>query len=228
MFGPDPIDLFDPSPYGGLAYYGHLVIGTFALLAALAAFASRKGSRFHRQAGYLFLATVGIVCLTSVVMLFHAFVPPLFMAVFTAIYAMGGAYLALQRGTRTVRKAETSLTLFEIIGVVLFLAQAIPAVQQGTIPAFGPVVILIIPALLLVGDANWFLRHKDRAKLRLARHFSRMVWAFIVVLRAPLVELVAGGLPVPAPVVIIGPIVLGIAMLWYFRRRFVRQKPVKS
>ncbi|MXO95345.1 hypothetical protein GRI34_02785 [Erythrobacter aquimaris] len=220
MFGPDPIDLYDPTPYGPFAYYGHLLLGTVALLAASIAFFARKGSKRHRAAGFVFAAAVAITCLTSIAMLANVFIPPLLMAVFTAAYAVGGACLALQKGTTTVRTAEVALTVFEIAGVILFLRIALAAVQDGLIPAFGPVVIITIPLILLAGDLNWFLKAQDRTRLRTARHLNRMVWGFVVVLRAPLVELAAGGLPVPPQVVIAGPILLGCGMLWYFQRRY--------
>jgi hypothetical protein len=61
MFGPDPIDLFDPSPYLPISYYGHILIGIVAVLAALVAFGSLKGGTWHRRAGWKFLAAVAVV-----------------------------------------------------------------------------------------------------------------------------------------------------------------------
>ena len=220
MFGPDPIDLYDPSPYGPLAYYGHLVIGTLALLAALIAFGSRKGGARHRLAGYIFIGTTALVAITSIAMLSRAFIPPLFMAVFTAVYALGGAWLALQKGSFRIRVAEIALFLFEIAGLVVFMRIALSAASTGTIPIAAPFVIAAIPLILLFGDVHWFLRPDMRRKLRLARHISRTVWGFIVVLRAPLVELAAAGWPLSQPVVVFGPIALAVVLLLYFRRRY--------
>lgn len=227
MFGPDPIDLYDPSPYGPLAYYGHLLIGVVALGAALIAFFVTKGGRVHRLSGYVFITAVGAVCLTSVSMLNEAFIPPLFMAVFTAAYCLGGAWLALHRRSTAVLAAEAGLSVFELIGLLIFFQIAFAAVADGIIPAFAPFVIAAIPAALLIGDLNWFFRQGTRSSLRISRHLSRMVWGFVVVLRAPMVELAAGGLPIPQPVVIIGPILLAIGMIWYFRRKMTK-RPVHS
>lgn len=220
MFGADPIDLADPSPYLPISYYGHLLIGTIALLAAIFVFASRKGGLWHKRGGYLFIASVAAVCLTSVEMLANVFIAPLFMAVFTAVYAIGGAWLSLQKDSVRVRLGEYALFLFEIAGIAIFLSIALPAAASGVIPPAAPIVIVIIPLILLGGDINWFARRHERQRLRVQRHLARMVWGFVVVLRAPLVELAAAGLPLPAPLVIAGPIVLGVGMLLYFQRRY--------
>ncbi|NNC53374.1 MAG: hypothetical protein HKO08_10085 [Erythrobacter sp.] len=210
----------DPSPYGALAYYGHILLGTLTILAALSALSVFKGGKLHRRAGYVFLAGLAIVCITSVSMLAQVFIAPLFMAVFTAAYAAAGAWLALRKGSNRVIAAEAMLSVFELVGLVLFLSIAIPAVARGIIPPFGPVVIASIPLVLLAGDANWFLNRHRRAELRIRRHLARMVWAFVVVIRAPLVELAAAGLPLSQPFVIFGPIALAVVMLYYFLRRY--------
>lgn len=222
MFGPDPIDLYDPSPYGPLAYYGHLLIGIVALTAALLTLFVRKGGKTHRLSGYVYMTAVGVVCLTSISMLRNVFIPPLFMAVFTAVYCVGGAWLALRRRSSSVLTVEVGLTIFEIVGLLIFLQIAFGAVAQGLIPPFAPYVIAAIPAILIIGDLNWFLRQKQRARLKISRHLSRMIWGFVVVLRAPLVELAAAGVPIPQSAFIIMPIVLAFALIWYFRRKAAR------
>ena len=221
VFGPDPIDLTNPAPYWAVAYYGHLLIGTVALLASLVALAVRKGGPLHRKSGLLFGACLLIVCLTSIDMLREAFIAPLFMAAFTSGYAFAGGWLALQPGSRKVYLAEYSLSIFEILALLYFLSIALAAVNEGIVPPIAPAVIAAIPLILLAGDAHWYWRKADRAKLRIARHLSRMIWTFVVVLRAPLVELAAGGLPISPAVVVVGPLILAPVMVYYFRRKHV-------
>ena len=220
MFGPDPIDLADPSPYGPLAYYGHLLIGALIVIAALSALSARKGGPRHVWSGRAFLIGLLVVSLTSISMLANVFIPPLFMAVFTAIYAAGGAWLALRDATARVKAAELGLLVFEIAGLCLFLSIAIPAAAAGTIPPFAPVVIAFIPLVLIAGDIHWFLNPSRRRELRIRRHLARMVWGFVVVIRAPMVELAAAGLPISQPMTIFGPIVLALVMIAYFQRKY--------
>lgn len=219
MFGPDPINLADPSPYGPLAYYGHLLIGAVIVIAALSALFARKGSPRHIWSGRVFLVGLLFVSLTSISMLSNVFIPPLFMAVFTAIYAAGGAWLALRDATKRVKLTEWALLVFEIAGLCLFLSIAIPAAAAGTIPPFAPAVIAFIPLVLIAGDINWFLNQNRRRELRVRRHLARMVWAFVVVIRAPMVELAAAGLPISQPLTIFGPILLALVLILYFQRK---------
>ncbi len=220
MFGPDPIDIFDPSPYWPLAYYGHYILGTVALVAVFTALGVRKGMGTHRIAGLVFMGAVALLSLTSISMLIDRFIPPLMMAVVTSVCAIGGAYLALQKASIMVRSAEIALSLVLLAGLVAFLSVAVPEVMAGRIPIVAPVIIAIIPAILVTGDAIWLFNPDKRRTRRVARHLSRMVWGFVVVLRAPLVEIAAAGVPIPPAVVIVGPIALGVAMIWYFQRKY--------
>ncbi|WP_299192262.1 hypothetical protein [uncultured Erythrobacter sp.] len=220
MFGADPIDIFDPSPYSAIAYYGHFVLGTVALLAVFTALAVKKGKGLHRQAGLTFLFACAGLALTNISLLMEQFIAPLMMGAITSLAAMGGAYLALQARTMQVRAGEMALAAAQLAGLIWFLSIAIPEAASGNIPIIAPIVIAIIPLILLAGDVNWMLRPERQRQMRVARHLSRMIWAFVVVLRAPLVEFAAAGLPIPGPVVVIGPIGLGAVMIWYFQRRY--------
>jgi hypothetical protein len=136
-----------------------------------------------------------------------------------------GAYLALQKASLVVRVAEIAISLILLIALAGFFAASIPVVRQGLIPPYAPLVIAIIPAILLVGDVRWHFNQSERAKIRVARHLSRMIWGFVVVLRAPLVELAAGGLlPSAQMLYAVGPILLGLAMLAYFLPRYASPK----
>ncbi|KWV92796.1 hypothetical protein [Erythrobacter sp. YT30] len=153
-------------------------------------------------------------------MLIKVTIPPLAMAVFTSIYAIGGAYLALQPGTAKVRLGEKTLFGMELAAFGFFMVMAIPAVAKGFIPFDAPFVIAIIPVILLIGDVNWLRNADKRKEMRIARHLSRMIWGFVVVVRAPLVELAAGGyLPQFQMLYVIGPIIVGIGMIWYFQQK---------
>ncbi|MHA7818125.1 MAG: hypothetical protein ACX930_00590 [Erythrobacter sp.] len=50
-----------------------------------------------------------------------------------------------------------------------------------------------------------------------------MIWAFVIVLRAPLVEFeTAGFYDLPDPLLVVGPVILGAVMIGYFQLRYGR------
>ena len=75
--------------------------------------------------------------------------------------------------------------------------------------------------LNLLGDLNFYRKPEQRPRLRLARHLARMCWAFVIVLRAPLVEFeTAGYYNLPDLLLVAGPPLLGLAMIVHFQRRY--------
>lgn len=228
LFGPDPIDFLDPSPYSPLEYYGHLLIGAIWFFAGLTALASIKGSRIHVLAGKICIYSVLLIAFTSVVMLAVEFVPPLALNAITASYAVLTGWLALKPARGNVRRYEIALSVIEALALAAFLAIALPNVLAGNVALIGPGIVVLVPTILLAGDVNWHLRQKKRPALRVRRHLARMVWAFVIVLRAPLVEFeTAGFFDLPDPVLIIGPVLLGLALLAYFQSRGSRPRPVR-
>nr|WP_298927391.1 hypothetical protein [uncultured Erythrobacter sp.] len=221
LFGPDPIEFLDPAPYSALEYQGHMIAGTVWFVAAIIALFAMKGGKLHIRAGQICVISVLLVALSAVIMLAVEWVNPLFLNSVTATYAVGTAWLALKPGTKRVRGLEYGLSLFEIAGLAVFLSLAIPAVTAGNVPLIGPAIVAALPIILLLGDLNFHSKPDQRAKLRVRRHLARMVWAFVIVLRAPLVEFETGGFyDVPDPLLVAGPPLLGIAMLIYFQRKF--------
>ena len=221
LFAPDPIDYADPSPYAALEFYGHLIVGAIWFVCAIAALLARKGGKLHIHAGQLCILAVLLTSLTAVMMLAVEFVPPLFLNAFTASYAVITAWLALKPRTRRVAWAEYALSALEAIILTVFMAVALRNIMAGGVPIIGPLTVMAVPIILLLGDLNFYRKPEQRPRLRLARHLARMCWAFAIVLRAPLVEFeTAGYYNLPDLLLVAGPPLLGLAMIVHFQRRY--------
>lgn len=214
-----PVDFSSSAPFDPVSYYLHMVIGLIGLIAAIIAFSSRKGGPRHVFAGRVFAVCILIVSLTSVVMLLVRVAPPLIVSTAAAIYAIGTALLALKPSSALVRSGEIGLAVIQILAIILFLSIAIPEVAAGTIPPIGPMVIIAIPIFLLFGDINFFMKSKQRRVLGVRRHLSRMIWAFVVAVRAPIVE-VNGSLQIPVPVILFLPLLVAPMIIWFVLRRY--------
>lgn len=233
LFVADPINFFDPMPYSYLEYQGHMIVGAIWFVAALVAFFVTKGSPLHVRAGQICIISVFFIAITSFVMLAVEFVPPLALNAATSSYAVLGGWLALKPGSTNVRRAEWALTIFEIGVLAIFLSIAIPNMLNAGVAPIGPGIVALVPVILIAGDIHWHYRQSDRSRLRVARHLARMVWAFAIVLRAPLVEFETGGFyDLPDPLLVVGPVLLGLVMLLYFQWKYgslkVRAAPLEA
>ena len=218
-----PVDFSSSAPFDPISYYVHIAIGVIGLVAAIIALSVRKGSRAHILAGRVFAISILVVSLTSVAMLMVRVAPPLIVSTAAAIYAIGTALLALKPSSSLVKVGEFALTGLQIAAAILFLSIAIPEVRAGVVPAIGPIVILFIPIVLLIGDVNFHLNAKRRAQLRVRRHLSRMIWAFVISVRAPIVE-VNGSLHIPVPLILFVPLLVTPVIIWLVLRRY----PIKD
>lgn len=224
MIPVDPVDLTDFAPFDPFSYYVHIIIGIIALIAAVTALSAKKGSPLHIRAGRIFIACTMIVCATSLVLLSVRMAPPLLVAALTSIYAIATALLALKPGSSNIRRLEIGFFIFEIGVVAMFLSMAIPNIIAGNIPLIGPLVITGIPLILLAGDINFFRKQKIRSKLRIRRHLSRMIWAFIISVRAPLAEIYPH-LNIPVLIILMGPLIVGPIMVFLFLRKYPVRNP---
>lgn len=218
MVPTDPVNLLDPSPFGPFSYYGHIGIGLVGWVAAAIALTAKKGSPTHVWAGRLFILCILIVAITSLILLSTRAAPPLMVAAITSVYAVATAYLALQPATRTVRRTEYGLFGAEILLLMVFAAGASANIAAGNIPAIGPIMIAAIPVILLVGDINFFRKASQRSRLRIRRHLSRMIWAVVIAVRAPVTEFYSA-FSLPFGLILFGPLIITPLIIWYFLRK---------
>lgn len=221
MIPVDPVDLANPAPFDALSYYAHILIGIIGLLAALIALTTKKGRTAHVLAGKVFAYCIALVAITSLILLSVRMAPPLLVAALTSVYAVGTALLALQPASTKIKAFEYGFFVFELAVVSVFLGLAIPQVLAGNIPPIGPLVILVIPVVLLIGDFSFFRNADDRAALRVRRHLARMIWAFVIAVRAPFAEIYAQ-LDISVAFILFGPLLVGPVMIIFFMRKIPR------
>lgn len=227
MVPTDPVNLLDPSPFGPLSYYGHIGIGLVGWTAAVIALAAKKGSTIHIWAGRLFIFCIAIVAITSLILLSTRAAPPLLVAAITSVYAVATAYLALQPATKAVKRTEYGLFGAELLMLVLFAVGASANVAAGNIPAIGPIMITAIPIILLAGDINFFRKANQRSRLRVRRHLARMIWAVVIVVRAPVTEFYSE-FALPFGVILFGPVIITPLIIWYVLRKQSRLTPSQT
>jgi uncharacterized membrane protein len=207
--------MFEPGDLNAVSYWSHLFVGSTGLLGALLALLATKGSGWHRTGGWIFIVGASVAAVTALHFQFTRFAAPAIVASLDAFIGISAALLALRRRTPRVYRSELALAVLNGLLLLGFLLLATMAIRRGVATPLLAAQFAVVPVVFLLGDLV-YLRHRGRG-VQLARHASRMIWTFVIALRAPLFEVRDDfGLP---PWTLNLPLILPPLLLWIFRRR---------
>jgi hypothetical protein len=215
--------MLESGPFNPFVYWPHVVLGISSVFFAAIAIGSRKGSKQHRQSGWVFAVAMSVAAITAIAFSFVRFAPAAIFSSAVVLYGTGMAILTLRRREGALRLAQATIAIVPIAIALAALAAAAAAVLIPPPPDLGvslamqlavgglALAVAILFAGLAIGDFR-FLRAAQPSKARhYRRHALRMALAVTEVLRAPLISfgppLGAEGL-LSFPVYFFGPFLL--------------------
>ena len=194
----------------------HIVAGTVALLAGVIALVTTKGGRRHRQAGRMFLVSMGVVVATVFVLLaldatsFRIILT--LVAIFSGYLAFSGyRWLSRKRPSSTAHVIDWGAAASVILACVGLGVWGITWFLDGR--SFGIVMVVFGGIGVAFGTMDVRLFHSDDHGDWMVSHLQRMISAFIATVSAvsavnltPLLGIVAW----------LWPTVLGIPLIYYW------------
>jgi uncharacterized membrane protein len=198
----------------------HIVAGTVALLAGVIALVTTKGGRRHRQAGKMFLVSMGVVVATVFVLL--ALDATLFriiltlVAIFSGYLAFSGyRWLSRKRPSSTAHVIDWGAAASVILACVGLGVWGVTWFLDGR--SFGIVMVVFGGIGVAFGTMDMRLFHSDDHGGWMVSHLQRMIGAFIATVSAvsavnltPLLGIVAW----------LWPTVLGIPLIYYWSDKY--------
>jgi uncharacterized membrane protein len=187
----------------------HIAAGGLALVVSAIALWSFKGGRVHRRAGRIFVAAMGVVCATAIVL---AVLRP---NAFLLAIGFFSFYLSFA-GFATVRPAWGRAAIAIAAGMILVGLAMLGAAATGA--TARPVVLGIFGAIGLVLAIQDLaaLRGAEVPPARIARHLSRMLGATIATWTA---FTVVNFQMLPPLVAWLGPTAAFLPVIVYWNRR---------
>lgn len=159
--------------------YLHILAGTLALAAGVAAFWVRKGGWLHRRSGLLFVQTMLLMALTGAGMAWFKGKPVSVLGGLVTSYFVLSAWLTVRRETsRTRRWQALSLLTGLFIGAGALLIWQSALSKGNAAPEFLVFGAITLAAAVL--DLRLFFGTKLSAAHRLARHLWRMGFALLL------------------------------------------------
>lgn len=209
-----------------ITLWTHIAAGVVALLAGVGALVTTKGGLRHRQAGRIYVMSMGVV--VGTVFLLLAFDPSqeriflTLIAIFSGYFAFSGyRVLSRKRPVDDVETIDWGAAVL-LVGTCLFLGGwGISFLLGGD--SFGTVMIVFGAIGLIVGFSDfWEFRNSDRRGPWITNHLRRMIGAYIATVTAvSVVNLTM----VPSVVSWLWPTLIGVPLILYWYRKYANTSP---
>lgn len=195
----------------------HIGAGSLALLGGMTALATVKGSRWHIRGGKVFVWTMIVVVVTTMIAMFNELLPLAIVLGLAEVYLVPSALLSVNRQRSDFLSWNR---LLMILAGLLCLFSATQFVRVNLVLdqlVVGPLVVSVMFGFLFVQDWRMLGSRPAHPNFWLRRHLLRMILAFTVAVMALVRIGISFGLSLEATVVI--PLAVAVlAIMWIYRR----------
>ena len=211
----------------------HIAGGTVAVIGGYGALLARKGGRFHRQAGRVFVGGMLVMALGAMVVGVARGKYGNVLAAVLVVYLVGTAVTTFVPDTPRIARLNAALRIAALPVALAFVAGAVARLtvateSEGGVPARSIAVASFLNALVMLlgwrGDVRVARRGMPRGPARVRRHLWRMCYATFVAsgsffLGQPqAVPALLRVKPVPTVLAVL-PLLLMAFYLWRYRDR---------
>lgn len=195
----------------------HVAFGSIGLVGGVVALATAKGSPPHVLGGKVFAWAAVLVVLTSLLSMFHEFLPLAIVLLLAMAYLVPSALLSFNRGLRYFRALNWLLFGLVALLFAFTLMQFVRFNLVGGQFFIGPLVMAAMFGFLLVQDWHMLRRAPEWPNYWIRRHLVRMILAFTIAAMALVRIGINVGLSLEASVLL--PLAVAAAcILWTYRR----------
>lgn len=195
----------------------HAGLGFIALAGGLVALYTVKGSRLHRRGGWVFVGLMLPVVLTTLLMMFHEFLPLAVVLAMAEVYLVPAALLSVNRTAKGFTAWSVILAFLVGLLLLLVLVQFVRISLTVEQLFIGPLVLATMFGFLLFQDLHMLRVRPESPNYWIRRHLVRMILAFTIGVMAVVRIGIPLGLSLEASVIL--PLVVAlIGIVWVYRR----------
>lgn len=165
----------------------HIAAGSLAILSGAAAISMRKGERWHRIFGTMFVLSMLTMATAATYMAVRIPEPTNILAGTFAFYLVASACMTVKRKEGTIGLFEKGALLFALGAAAIAVIFALQEIASGRGLLAGPppppvayFIFVIVMALAAAGDLKMILRGGISGVARITRHLWRMCTAFFI------------------------------------------------
>ena len=163
----------------------HICGGSLALLSGAAAMSFRKGSRWHRAAGKVFVVSMLVLATSAIYIAVPKHETGNINGGIVTFYMVTTAWLTARRGDGETRKYDLVLFLIPVVFATLTIISGveklrIPGPPKDGVPAGMHFFMAGVMLLAFAGDVRMLVRGGLFGSQRIARHLWRMCFGFFI------------------------------------------------
>ncbi len=163
----------------------HICGGSLALLSGAAAMSFRKGSRWHRAAGKVFVVSMLVMAMAAIYIAVPKHETGNINGGIVTFYMVTTAWLTARRRDGETRKYDLVLFLIPVVFATLTIISGIeklriPGPPKDGVPAGMHFFMAGVMLLAFAGDVRMLVRGGLFGSQRIARHLWRMCFGFFI------------------------------------------------
>ncbi len=199
--------------------FAHIAGGSVALICALMAVSSKKGSNFHRRVGRIYalgMATIGVTAIPMAIISGKTFL--FLIALFSSYLVFAGWRFAVNRSGRP-SKLDWIAVLIMLLTAATMTIGAYIIYAEGSDMWVALAVFATIAAVLGLVDMKSHISRRTIGKKRVARHLTNMLSGTIATVTAAVVVNISTD---PAWIAWLVPTVIIVPVIIYWNVRTLK------
>lgn len=194
----------------------HIICGSICLLSAIGALTVAKGKYWHRSLGTIFFFAMTGIFLTAIPLAL------LFRNLFLVLIAIFSFYLAFT-GRRFAQNRSGKPTNVDWLVIIVMILTSIAMITTGFFyypsGSYQAITLIVFGMIGLISSASDLIsyhKHQAVGRMRIVKHLSAMLGAFIAALTAFSVT----NLHISPPIVLwLGPTIVMLPVIFYWQYR---------
>ncbi len=156
----------------------HVIIGSIGLLGGMVSLFSKKGSKVHKNGGWIFISGMMVAIVTTLMFMRHNFLPLAIVMCIASFYLMASAVTAIRVKSSWARSLDYIFLLFPLVLFVFPLMNMIRSLPNFTFVSAGQTILSFTFLYCLVDDIQYLRRKKNLQVPNIGRHLFKMILAF--------------------------------------------------
>ncbi|NNF36937.1 MAG: hypothetical protein HKN68_22735 [Saprospiraceae bacterium] len=156
----------------------HIIIGSIGLLGGFVSLFSTKGSKIHKNGGWIFISGMIVAIISTLMFMRDNFLPLAIIMCIASFYLMVSAVTTIRVKSRWAITLDYIFLIFPLVLFVFPLMNMMRNLPDFTFVSLGQIVLSLTFLYCVIDDVQYLRRLKKSQTPNIGRHLFKMILAF--------------------------------------------------